>query len=82
MESSCNNDNIGYCQNQCSILMVEGKKYGYKKSKVSEKVEVDCSETVRKCVLYAEVNIETFGRTNAKSALKNTRTFECLEEHK
>ena len=49
---------------------------------MSEKVEVDCSETVRKCVLYAEVNIETFGRTNAKSALKNTRIFECLEEHK
>lgn len=78
MESICANDNIGYCQDHRSTLTAAAKPYGYDAAKVSKKVETDCSEAVRNCVLYAGINVGTFNTASEVSALKKTGNFEIM----
>jgi len=78
MESICNNDNIGYCQTHRSSLTTVAKPYGYDASKVTSKVEVDCSEAVRNCVLYAGITVNSFTTASEKNVLKATSKFEIL----
>ncbi len=82
MQAICDNDNIGYCQDHRSTLTVAAKPYGYDASKVTKKVEVDCSEGVRNCVLYAGINVGSFSTSSEVSALRNTGAFDILEEDK
>lgn len=78
MQAICDNDNIGYCQDHRSTLTAETKPYGYDASKVKVKCEVDCSEAVRNCVLYAGINVDTFTTANEKAVLQNTGKFDIL----
>lgn len=80
MQAICDNDNIGYCQDHRSTLTAAAKPYGYDASKVTKKVEVDCSEGVRNCVLYAGINVGSFSTSGEVSTLRNTGAFDILED--
>ena len=80
MQAICDNDNIGYCQDHRSTLTAAAKPYGYDASKVVKKVEVDCSEAVRNCLLYAGIIIGAFSTAGEVSALKGTGKFDILED--
>lgn len=82
MQAICDNDNIGYCQDHRSSLTAAAKSYGYDASKVTKKVEVDCSEAVRNCVLYAGITVGTFNTASEVSVLKNTGKFDILTDDK
>lgn len=82
MESICANDNIGYCQDHRATLTTEAKPYGYDASKVKTKVEVDCSEAVRNCVLYAGITVGSFNTTSEATVLVGTKAFEELTDSK
>ena len=55
MERACNNDNIGYDQNQRNTLLKEARKYKYDPGKVTIPVETDCSALVSLACMYAGV---------------------------
>lgn len=80
MESICNNNNIGYCQNHRSSLTTAASKYGYDASKVKDMVEVDCSEAVRNCCLYAGINVGTFSTATELTTLLHTKEFSVLSD--
>lgn len=80
MESICNNNNIGYCQNHRSTLTTAAQPYGYDASKVKVKVETDCSEAVRNCCLYAGINVLSFSTATEVNALKNTGLFDIITD--
>lgn len=82
MESICANDNIGYCQDHRATLTSAAKAYGYDASKVTQKVEVDCSEAVRNCLLYAGITVASFSTATEASALVATGAFEKLTDSK
>lgn len=82
MESICANDNIGYCQDHRATLTSAAKPYGYDASKVTQKVEVDCSEAVRNCLLYAGITVASFSTATEASALVATGAFEKLTDSK
>lgn len=52
-ERACNNNDIGYDQNQRNTLWNDVKDKGYDPSKTTNKVETDCSALVRLCIAYA-----------------------------
>lgn len=82
MESICANDNIGYCQDHRATLTSAAKAYGYDASKVTQKVEVDCSEAVRNCALYAGITVGSFSTATEASALMATGAFDKLTDSK
>ena len=82
MESICANDNIGYCQNHRTSLTTAAKPYGYDAAKVTSKVEVDCSEAVRNCVMYAGISAGAFNTASEASVLVSTGKFDKLTEDK
>lgn len=82
MQSICDNNNIGYCQAHRGTLTAAAKPYGYDAAKVDKKVEVDCSEAVRNCVLYAGITVGTFYTASEVSALRNTGKFDVLTDDK
>lgn len=82
MQAICDNDNIGYCQDHRSTLTDAAKPYGYDASKVTKKVEVDCSEAVRNCLLYAGIIVASFSTATEASALMTTGKFEKLTDSK
>ena len=53
MEKACNNNDIGYDQNQRDSLFNNVKNSGFDPSKTTKKVETDCSALVRVCIAYA-----------------------------
>lgn len=82
MQAICDNDNIGYCQDHRTTLTNAAKPYGYDASKVKTKVETDCSEGVRNCVLYAGIIVGSFSTASEVSMLKNTGKFDILMDDK
>lgn len=82
MQSICNNDNIGYCQDHRGTLTAQAKPYGYDASKVTTACEVDCSEAVRNCILYAGIQIESFSTGSEVSACQKTGMFDIITDEK
>lgn len=82
MEAACTNNKIGYCQTHRGTLTTEAKKYGYDVSKVTKAVEVDCSELVRVCCLYAGISVTSFSTATELSTLEATGKFEILTDSK
>lgn len=80
MESACNNDKIGYCQNHRTSLTNAAKPFGYDASKVTKPVEVDCSELVRNCLLYAGISVKSFSTASEVSTLLATGLFEVITD--
>ncbi len=81
MQAICDNDNIGYCQAHRGTLTTAAKPYGYDASKVAKKVEVDCSEAVRNCALYAGISVGSFNTASEVSVLRATGKFDILKDN-
>lgn len=59
-EKACNNNNIGYDQDQRNTLLAQVKKVGYDMSKVSTPCECDCSSLVSTCCVCAGLDESIF----------------------
>lgn len=75
MRAACKNSYIGYDQYQRDTLYNEAKKYGFDVSKVTKKVETDCSALVRVCCAYAGIMVGNFRTTNEASVLMASGEF-------
>lgn len=82
MEMACANDNIGYCQNHRLTGFNEAKKHNFDVSKITVKVEIDCSELVRICVYYAGIKVADFNTASELATLKATGMFDILTDDK
>lgn len=88
-EQACDNEYIGYDQNQRNTLNTEAKKVGYDLSKITTPCECDCSSLMCICAiaggipesaLYKGKNMRT--TSNMRSAFKATGKFEILTDSK
>lgn len=82
MESICANDKIGYCQDHRTSMTALAAAYGYDASKITKPCEVDCSEAVRVCCLYAGIKVGTFNTASQVAVLKATGKFDVLQDDK
>lgn len=64
MKAACANSNIGYDQYQRLTLYNEAQSFGFDVSKVTKKVECDCSSLVRVCLAYAGIKVGNFRTTD------------------
>lgn len=64
MKAACANANIGYDQYQRLTLYNEAQPLGFDVSKVTKKVECDCSSLVRVCLAYAGIKVANFRTTD------------------
>lgn len=74
MEHACNNNNIGYDQNQRNTLLTKARGVGYDPSKVTEKCETDCSALVSLACMYAgisESSLVVSGNSATTSTLRS-----------
>ena len=75
MINACNNDNIGYDQNNRNVVSMI-KKYGSTKN-IAEKCETDCGNLVRGCILEASGrDVGEFYTGNEASVLEASGLFE------
>lgn len=90
MKQACANNNIGYSQRRRNTLRQHVLYYDIMNlSEVNKKVECDCSELVRTCVMLATGYLQTFecekGRSinfttaNEKELLLNTGLFNLID---
>lgn len=76
MLESCNNNNIGYDQNQRLGVIKMLHKYG-SLAEIKEKTEADCSSLVRACVIQATgIDPGNFNTSTEKKMLLATGLFE------
>lgn len=76
MLEACNNDNIGYDQNQRTGVITTLRKYG-SLAEIKEKTEADCSSLVRACVIQATgIDPGNFNTSTEKKMLLATGLFE------
>ena len=75
MKAACANPYIGYDQYQRLTLYNAAEQYGFDCSKVSKKVETDCSALVRVCLAYAGIKVGNFRTTNQASIMLATGLF-------
>lgn len=86
-ERGCNNDNIGYDQNQRNTLGTQAKAVSYDLSKINVPCETDCSEFMTVCAQAAGINIPyNSGNAPTTSTMENafvsTGEFEVLTDSK
>lgn len=75
MIEACENNNIGYDQNQRTTLITQLKALG-KISRITTPCECDCSSLVRACVLQASgKDVGNFNTANERSVLLLSRMF-------
>ena len=88
MDMACDNNMIGYDQNQRLTLHENIKPFNFNPSKTTKAVETDCSALARDCILYAlrklgrNVDIPNFVTSNMASVLLATGLFEELKGEK
>lgn len=75
MKAACNNNYIGYDQYQRLTLYNAAEPLGFDCSKVSKKVETDCSALVRVCLAYAGVKVSNFRTTNQAKIMLDSGAF-------
>lgn len=76
MKQACDNNNIGYDQNQRGGVITQLKKYGTL-GKIAVATECDCSSLVRACVYQASgTDVGNFTTANEASTLENSGLFE------
>ena len=73
---------IGYDQVQRNTLYNEAKQYNFDVSKVSKKVETDCSALVRVCCAYAGIMVSDFNTSSEASRLLSSGEFTELTDSK
>lgn len=82
MKDACNNQHIGYDQNQRNTLYNEVKKLDFDVSKVKKDVETDCSALVRVCVNYAGITLGNITTQNERKKLLETHKFRDVTKNK
>lgn len=89
MKMACNNNNIGYDQNQRNTVLTQARKHDYDLSKINVKCECDCSSLVSVCCMYAGVPEDALykNKNNAttstlRARLLATGLFTAIEEEK
>jgi len=75
MMAACNNDNIGYDQNERLGIITQIKKYG-SMAKIAVKTEADCGTLVRGCCIEAGFDPGNFTTSGEATALSKTGRFE------
>lgn len=76
MQQACDNNNIGYDQNQRNTVMTQLKAYG-SLAAIKTKCEADCSSLVRACIYQATgKDVGDIYTGNLASALENSGLFE------
>ena len=76
MQQACNNNNIGYDQNQRNTVMTQLKAYG-SLAAIKTKCESDCSSLVRACIYQATgKDVGDIYTGNLASALEGSGLFE------
>lgn len=78
MMVACNNDNIGYDQNERQGIITQIKKYG-SMAKIAVKTEADCSSLVRACCIEAGFDPGNFNTASEGAALDKTGMFEKIK---
>lgn len=78
MESACENNHIGYDQNQRTSLYLVAQKIGFNTAWVSVDCETDCSELVHVCLAYAGITTPTFNTSTERAVLERTGKFETI----
>lgn len=82
MLEACNNDNIGYDQNQRTGVITELRKAG-SLADIKVKTEADCSSLVRACVIQATgIDPGNFNTATEKKMLLATGLFEEVSINK
>ena len=83
MEAACKNNHFGYGQDDRSTGYTAAKKVGFDPAKVTEDVNIDCSELVRLCLAYAGVTVPSWSTAGMKGVCKEMKdTFEVIEGSK
>lgn len=82
MTYACDNNNIGYDQNQRNTLYKEAEKVGFNCALVTKKCETDCSALVRVCCAYAGIRVSDFNTSNEVEILMSSGQFEKLTQTK
>lgn len=80
MEKACANAKIGYDQGQRSTLYKAAASVGFDPSKVTKKVETDCSALVRVCLAYAGIGVADFNTASEKTVLLGSGAFRQLAD--
>ena len=75
MLSACNNDRIGYDQNNRNGVITQLKTYGTL-DKIAVNTECDCSSLVRACCIQAGFDPKNFTTSNEATKLEATGKFE------
>lgn len=75
MLAACENDNIGYDQNERLGIITQIKKYG-SMAKIAVKTEADCGTLVRGCCIEAGFDPGNFNTANEAACLEKTGRFE------
>lgn len=82
MQAACDNNKIGYDQNERNTLYNVSKQYAFDVSKVNTVVETDCSALVRVCCAYAGISLSDFNTASEASALLKSGAFVELTDSK
>lgn len=82
MKAACANPYIGYDQYQRLTLYNAAEPLGFDCSKVSKKVETDCSALVRVCLAFAGIKVGNFRTTNQASIMLASGQFVELTDAK
>ena len=82
MQFACDNNHIGYDQDQNTTLWSVVQPLGFNCSKVTKNCETDCARLVRVCVWYAGIRCADFYTGNEVEALRATGAFDILTNAK
>lgn len=78
MKAACDNQKIGYDQDDRNTLHEVASKVGFDCARVTVECETDCSALVRVCCWYAGVKVGHFNTASEASVLLATGKFEEL----
>ena len=82
MQAACDNNNIGYDQNQRNTLYNAVKPLDFDVRKLKTKVETDCSALIRVCCAYAGIPLSDFNTATEASTLLKSGKFVELTDSK
>lgn len=83
MQAACDNNHIGYSQNDRLSGYKAAAKVGFDPAKVKEDVNVDCSELVRICLAYAGIGVTNWYTGSMISICRDMpETFEIITGEK
>lgn len=78
MQAACDNQNIGYDQNERNDLYTASKLVGFNPAAVKSKVETDCSALVRVCCAYAGIMLPNFYTGDQPKTMLDSGKFDEL----